>query len=180
MIVWVALLRGVNVGGKNLLPMRDLARDLEDIGCQSVTTYIQSGNVVFSMSGVKAPQLAERIGQTILDRHGFQPQVHLLTVNDLEKAVSLNPFPDASADPKTLHLAFLSEKPAPAKLRSLDTVKAASERYSLVGKFLYVHTPEGVGRSKLAASLERLLGVSATARNWRTVNKLLALAQEIT
>jgi uncharacterized protein (DUF1697 family) len=179
MPIWIALLRGVNVGGRNLLPMKDLARHLEDLGCTSVTTYIQSGNVIFKRQKTKVSSLAELIGKTILDHHGFQAKVHLMSASDLEQAASANPFPHATADPKSLHLSFLSQEPEPIRLESLEAIKAESETYSLQGNVFYLHAPLGIGRSKLAARAETLLGVEATSRNWRTVSKLLELAQGI-
>jgi uncharacterized protein (DUF1697 family) len=176
MTTWIALLRGINVGGNNLLPMKDLVVELEEIGCTCVNTYIQSGNVTFRKSGSKAPQLAKLIGKTVLIRHGFEPKIHLLTVRELEKAVASNPFPDAVEDPKSLHLFFLSSKPKSLKRESLDEIKAERENYLLNGTMFYLHAPNGIGRSKLAAKTEKLLGVDATARNWRTVLKLLELA----
>lgn len=173
------MLRGVNVGGRNLLPMKDLARTLEDLGCRSVTTYIQSGNLVFKHPNTNASSLAELIGKTILDRHGFQPKVHLMSVSDLVQAANSNPFPNATADPKSLHLSFLSQEPEPIRLESLKAIKAESETYSLQGNIFYLHAPLGIGRSKLAARAETLLGVDATSRNWRTVSRLLELAQRI-
>ena len=176
MTTWIMLFRGINVGGNNLLPMKDLVEELEEIGCTSVKTYIQSGNVIFSKPGSKAPQLTKLIGKTILNRHGFEPKIHLLTVRELEKAVTSNPFPDAEEEPKSLHLFFLSKKPKPLKSESFDKIKAGSENYFLNENMFYLHTPDGFGRSKLAAKTEKLLGVDVTARNWRTVLKLLELA----
>jgi len=179
MTIWVALLRGVNVGGKSVLPMNDLARDLEDIGCRSVKTYIQSGNAVFSMANVKPSELAGRIGKAILDRHGFQPKVQLLRARELAEAVAANPFPDAISSPTSLHLSFLARSPVASKLRSLASLKAGTESYSVVGKVFYLHAPDGIGRSKLAAGVEKVLKVDATSRNWRTVSKLLTMTREI-
>ncbi len=173
MTTWIALFRGINVGGNNLLPMKSL---VEEIGCTSVKTYIQSGNVIFSKPGSKAPQLTKLIGETILNHHGFEPKIHLLTLSELEKAIKSNPFPGAEKEPKSLHLFFLSKKPKPLKYESFDKIKTESENYSLNGNIFYLHTPDGFGRSKLAAITEKLLGVDTTARNWRTVLKLMELA----
>jgi uncharacterized protein (DUF1697 family) len=177
MTIWVALFRGVNVGGHNLLPMKDLTATLEEIGCTRVKTYIRSGNVVFSKADSKAPLLARLIEKTVFKRHGFEPKVLLLTVRALEKAVQLNPFPDAVADPKSLHFLFLAEKPLSPDYDSLNQIKSDSESYALKGGMFYLHAPDGIGRSKLAARAEKLLGVSATGRNWRTVSALLDLAK---
>ena len=173
---WIALFRGINVGGRNILPMKDLAVMLEAIGCTSVKTYIQSGNVIFRESGSKAPQLANAIAKSVLKKHGFEPKVQLLTLSELQKAASSNPFAEAEADPKSLHLFFLAEKPPSPDLKTLDELKIESESYALDANLFYLHAPDGIGRSRLAARAEKLLGVDATARNWRTISKLLELA----
>jgi uncharacterized protein (DUF1697 family) len=108
--------------------------------------------------------------------HGFEPRVLVLTRSDLERAAKGNPFPEAEDNPKGLHLFFLAERPKKPDLKSLEALKAKSERFALKRKVLYLHTPDGFGTSKLAARAERLLGVEATARNWRTVTTLLKMA----
>lgn len=178
MTTWIALFRGINVGGNNLLPMKDLTVMLEAMGCAFVKTYIQSGNVVFRKSGSKAPQLATSIGKAVLDNHGFEPKVQLLTVKELEKALKTNPFTEGEADPKSLHIFFLGQKPKSPNLKMLNEIKIESESFSLDANLFYLHAPDGTGRSRLAARAEMLLGVDATARNWRTVSKLLELASQ--
>jgi len=179
MPVWIALLRAVNVGGNNKLPMASLVSLLEGAGCSEVRTYIQSGNAVFRSEETDAKALAGRIGDAVLAEHGFRPGVIVLDAAELEHAVTKNPFPEAEADPTRLHLFFLSDRPKTPNLDKLNRAKAASERYSLSGNLLYFHAPDGVGRSKFPAKVEPALGVKATARNWRTVNKLLEMAREV-
>ena len=104
----IALFRGINVGGRNKLPMRDLVAVLEDLGLTDVKTYIQSGNAVFHADGVDNAELSDAISAAIQERHGFAPQVLLLGISDLAEAIASNPFPEAEADPKTLHLFFLA------------------------------------------------------------------------
>ena len=178
MTTWIALLRGINVGGNNILPMKDLTMMLENMGCTGVKTYIQSGNVVFSNAGSKAPQLAKAIGQSVLSSHGFEPNVQVLTADELEYAAKSNPFPNAVADPKSLHVSFLNAEPKAPDEKMLGEIKSKTESYVLKGKLFYLHAPDGIGRSKLAAKAEKLLGVEATGRNWRTVSKLLDLTRE--
>jgi uncharacterized protein (DUF1697 family) len=177
MTTWVALFRGINVGGNNILPMKDLAAMLEAIGCTDVRTYIQSGNVIFRKPGSEASQLAKTIGKSVLTSYGFESKVQLLTARELERAVKSNPFTEAEEDPKSLHVLFLVEKPESPDLKSLNEIKSESESYSLHGNLFYLHAPEGIGRSRLAAKAEKLLGVDATGRNWRTVSKLLELVR---
>lgn len=173
----VALFRGINVGGKTVLPMSELVAALESLGARNVRTYIQSGNAVFRHDGSDGPHLSERIGAEIEKRRGFAPRVLLLAPGDIERTVAENPFPEAEADPKSLHVAFLASTPKAPDLKALDRLKAQSERYHLSPAAFYLHAPDGVGRSKLAASAEKLLGVPMTDRNWRTVLKILELTR---
>lgn len=178
MNTYIALLRGINVGGRNSLPMKELVFLLEGLGCRNVKTYIQSGNVVFQ-AGIGASRLAPKIGQEIERHHGFEPYVLLLTIGDLEAAIAANPFPEAESDPKDLHFGFLEALPANPDLDKLETMKAKTERFKLIKKVFYLHAPDGVGRSRLASNSERLLGVSMTDRNWRTVCKIQEIAEEL-
>ena len=178
MTTCVALLRGINVGGRHRLPMTDLVALLEASGCVGVRTYIQSGNAVFGTRRTDVSRLANRLTAAVNERHGFAPRVLVLTRKELEQAAAANPFPDATADPKSLHLFFLDGTPKTSALTRLEALRAARERFALRGRVLYLHTPSGFGRSKLAAGAERALGVDATARNWRTVETLLAMTRE--
>jgi uncharacterized protein (DUF1697 family) len=170
---WIGLFRGINVGGRNLLPMKELVALLVAEGFDEVRTYIQSGNVVFRGNGSSAA-IGERILAAVTRRFGFRPQLLLLSAADLAHAVSANPYPEACGKPQYLHLWFLVKAPTPAGTRALEAIRASSERFAVRGRVLYLHAPEGIGRSRLAARAERLLGVAATARNWRTVTQLLA------
>ena len=177
MKTYVALFRGINVGGRHALPMNALRLVLENNGCRDVRTYIQSGNAIFRSAAADPARLAARVAAAVSSSHGFQPGVLVLTLGDLESAAAANPFPEADGDPKSVHLFFLTERPKKPDLQSLDTLKAASERFALEGRVFYLHTPAGFGASRLAARAERLLGVEATARNWRTVTALLDMAK---
>lgn len=179
MQTWIALLRGINIGGKKLLPMKELVAILENVGCSHVKTYIQSGNVVFRSGERNASRLARKIGGAIDSRQGFQPHVLLMTQKDVEDAIEANPFPEAEDDPKALHVFFLAARAGNADLEGLENLRAASERFKLVANAFYLHAPNGIGRSKLAARAESLIGVPVTARNWRTVQKIVEMAREI-
>lgn len=178
MRTWIALLRGINVGGKNKLPMRDLVATLEGAGCQEVETYIQSGNAVFRSEEADGSLLAEEIRAAIGERFGFEPRVLVLGAEHLERVLRSNPFPEAEPEPKTLHVYFLAATPESPDLASLEEISAGRERFVLEGEALYLHAPDGLGRSRLAAKAERLLGVPATARNWRTVRKLWTMVEQ--
>jgi uncharacterized protein (DUF1697 family) len=173
---WIALFRGINVGGRNILPMKALAATLEAEGFSDVKTYIQSGNVVFGSKAGTAGSLATRIARAVMRAHGFAPKVFVLAAAELKRAASANPFPAAETEPNRLHLFFLSEKPKSADLAALNRLRAGGELFVIRGKVFYLHAPDGVGNSKLAAAAERHLGVDATARNWRTVLALLEMA----
>jgi len=179
MNVYVALFRGINVGGRNLLPMKELASVLADLGARNVKTYIQSGNAVFVSPEKDVARLAKSIGREIKKRRGFEPHVLLLGLDDIERAMRKNPFPEAATDPRTLHAGFLASVPGKPNLKALEGLKIESERFRLVDRVFYLHAPEGIGRSKLAANIERLLGVPMTDRNWRTVCKIREMAEEL-
>ena len=175
MQTWIALLRGINVGGKNRLPMKELVRELEQLDLVNVRTYIQSGNAVFQAPRSKIAKLGDRIGQRIEQSHGFQPRVLILSAGDLQRASKANPFHEAQQEAKTLHLFFLSAVPETPDLPGLQERKEPSERFELIRDVFYLHAPRGLARSKLAASVEKRLGVAATGRNWRTVQKLIEM-----
>lgn len=178
MRTYVALFRGINVGGNNILAMNDLVAILEKIGARNVETYIQSGNAVLKIERTDASLLSNEIKAAIKKGHGFEPQVVLLGSEEIEKAVRSNPFPEAESDPKTLHVHFLASTPKQPDLDALEGIKSASERFVLEGGVFYLHAPDGIGRSKLAANAEKLLGVPMTGRNWRTVCKVMAMAKQ--
>ena len=178
MKTYVALFRGINVGGNNVLPMKTLVALLENIGSKNVKTYIQSGNAVFEHEEENASLLSSKIRTTIKKSHGFEPQLLLLELEDIERAVRSNPFPEAESEPKTLHLYFLASMPNNPDLGALESIKGDGERFALKDSVFYLHAPEGIGRSKLAANTEKVLGVAATGRNWRTVCKVMAIAKE--
>ena len=177
MKTFVALFRGINVGGSNMLAMKDLKTMLEENGCVDVQTYIQSGNVIFRSATADAARFAKQVTAAVSSRHGFEPRVLVLTRPELENAAAGNPFPEADENPKSVHLFFLSERPKKPDLKALEALKTKTERFALKGKVLYLNTPDGFGVSKLAQRAERLIGVEATARNWRTVTTLLEMAR---
>ncbi|MCB9077592.1 MAG: DUF1697 domain-containing protein [Anaerolineaceae bacterium] len=179
MKTYIALFRGINVGGNNLLPMKELRTLLEKLDAKNVKTYIQSGNAVFQHATEDTDQLAERISAAIKESHGFAPRVLLLDVATVEKAVASNPFPAADTEPKTLHLYFLTSPAQDPNLAMIDELKKDNEQYKLTDNVFYLYAPDGIGRSKLAERVERALGVAATARNWRTIGKIMEMVGEV-
>jgi uncharacterized protein (DUF1697 family) len=179
MSICISLFRGINVGGKNSLPMKELVGILEELGCQNVKTYIQSGNVVFKTNERNISGLSDRLSAEINKRRGFAPSVLVLRIKELEKIVANNPFPEVHDDPQTLHVGFLAAVPKKPDLKKLENLREKNERFQLINNAFYLHAPDGIGRSKLAANSERLLGVSMTDRNWRTVGKILEMAKAL-
>lgn len=173
---WIALLRGINVGGRNIIPMKALVGIFENAGSSGVRTYIQSGNVVFDASIPSRQRFAKDVADRIEEQFGFRPAVLLLAANELGKAIDVNPYPEAASEPKSLHLSFLADKPDIARLEGLAGFASGTERFTVVGNVLYLHAPDGVGRSKLVSQIDSALGKNLTARNWRTVTKLSEMA----
>lgn len=172
MQTYIALFRGINVGGHNKLLMKDLRSLMKNLGYRDVDTYIQTGNVVFRTEKSGREEIAERISSAVEHDHGFKPAVMLLEPKELKEAMAANPFPAADENPKTLHLMFLASIPPDPDFESLDEIKKESENYELKEKVFYLYAPEGIGRSKLAGKIDRALGVTMTGRNWRTVKKI--------
>ena len=158
--------------------MKELVVLLEEIGAKNVRTYIQSGNSVFQSAEKNSSKLSKQVAAEIKKRYGFELHVLLLSLEAINTAIAKNPFPEAGADSTSLHLGFLASTPQNPALERLNSFKKASERFHLSDNVFYLHAPEGVGRSKLAANTEKLLGVPMTVRNWRTVCKIKELAGE--
>lgn len=173
---YIALFRGINVGGTGILPMKELVALLKELGCTGVRTYIQSGNAVFRHRAA-APGLTRKIRAAVSAAKGFEPEVLLLDHDHIARAAASNPFPEGEEDPSKLHLFFLAAKPKQPELEALEGLSSNGERFALVRQVFYLHAPNGIGRSKLAAKVEKVLGVPATGRNWRTVQKILDLAR---
>ena len=176
MKTFVALLRGINVGGKNVVRMAELRQTLSEIGLQNVHTHIQSGNIAFQSEAQVKNELAPAIQAAIEHGYGFRPDVLVLTIEELKAAIARNPFASGADDPKSIHLYFLTGTPERGALEKAQSLATESETCQLVGNVFYLHAPDGIGRSKLAAGVEKRLGVRATARNLRSANKVLELA----
>jgi uncharacterized protein (DUF1697 family) len=173
---FVALLRGINVGGHNILPMQAFRELLDGLGCHDVATYIQSGNAVFRFGG-SATKLSNAIGTEIEIRFGFRPSVLVVTAADFQAIVAANPYRDEIADAKNLHVSFLEKPATTADLDRMADLAANDETFELTELAFYLYAPGGIGRSKLVANIEKCLGVNATARNWRTVSRLQAMIE---
>jgi uncharacterized protein (DUF1697 family) len=176
--VYIALLRGINVGGK-MLKMADLKAIANSLGFMDVATYLQSGNLIFRAPKADDGALATRISKAILDEARLEVHIIVRTIEAWSAVVANNPFPEATAHPKTLHAFILDRQPDAEKVAAFAERDFQPERWKIVGDTLYLHTPQGFGISKLGNFVERALKVPMTARNWNTVLALDAMAKEI-
>ena len=179
MKTYIAMLRGINVSGRKKIKMADLRAHLAELDWQDVSTYIQSGNIVFRAESATKSLLAKAIANKIREKYEFDVPVLVKTQADLERVVNENPFPEADGyDSKYLHVTFLAKAPTDAAVETVKAVSHEPEQFIWRGTHLYLYAPKGYGRAKLNNNfLERKLGVQATTRNWKTVNKLLGMAQ---
>ncbi|REK77578.1 DUF1697 domain-containing protein [Paenibacillus paeoniae] len=184
MSIYIALLRGINVGGKNKIKMAELRESLGTIGLQRVQTYIQSGNILFESNEEEQP-LRERIEQTIEADFGLAIKVVMRTLDELRSIKGNLPFSEqqvaeakASAEGEVLYVSMLLERPLPDKLEKLGSIDTGEDRYVLDGINLYLLYSLSVRNSKLSAHVEKL-GVPSTVRNWNTINKLIELGSEM-
>jgi uncharacterized protein (DUF1697 family) len=177
MTTYVALLRSVNVAGHGRLSMVDLQQSFVTLGFRDVSTYIQTGNVLFRSPTRKADALVAGIEEQLKADFGSTPAVLLRTAAELARVVATSPYPAQGADSSRHHVTFLAEAPDTQRLADFEPPKSGRDELTVIGQEVYVHTPDGYGNSKLGgAMLERRLGVVSTTRNWNTVTKLHELA----
>ena len=176
MAVQLALMRGINVGGKNKLPMKELAALFEEAGCADICTFIQSGNVIFTATKKVSDGLSKTVAARIAERYGYSTPVVLRTLEQMRSVVASNPFPGGD---EHLHVMFLRDRPNPEQIAGLDPNRSAPDRFIVRGQEIYLHLPGGAGNSKLTnAWFDSKLATVSTGRNWRTVTKLLELMEE--
>lgn len=177
----VALLRGINVGGKNKLPMKDLAAMFEEAGCEDVRTYIQSGNVVFRASKSVAARVPEQVSKAIQEKFGHRVPLVLRTAGELRAVSKENPFlakAKKDGDTSALHAMFLDEEPTKARVEALDPERSAGDTYEVRGREVYLYCPNGLARTKLTNDyFDRALKTTSTVRNWNTVLRLLEMTE---
>lgn len=174
----VALLRGINVGGKNVLPMKDLAQIFVDAGCAGPRTYIQSGNVIFKAPSRLLENLCGGITERIGVQFGYQIPVVLRTAAQLAEAISNNPFVKPGADLKLLHVLFLADLPKAANIAKLDPDRSNPDAFVVRNREIYLHLPNGAAKTKLTNGyFDSRLATVSTGRNWATVLKLLELME---
>ncbi|MFZ0420683.1 MAG: DUF1697 domain-containing protein [Candidatus Sulfotelmatobacter sp.] len=180
MPIYVAMLRGINVGGNKKIKMDKLRSSFEALGLEQVKTYIQSGNVVFKTAKISPVALSRKLEERILGDFGFSVSVISRTVDEIQNTIENNPFLNQPGiDPGKLHVAFLTEAPAPAALKKLASLTLAPDQSRCFGKEVYLYFPNGVSGSSLwKHPLDRVLSVEATMRNWKTVNVLHQMCQD--
>ena len=175
---YIALLRGINVGGNNKLPMKDLAALFEKAGCSDVATYIQSGNVVFKAEASLAQRLPELMQKAILKSHKIVVPVIVRSAAELRKIAAAHPHKTPDAEHKALHVGFLAQRPSAAQVASLDPQRSPEDIFSVKGSEIYIrYSLAGLAKSKLNNQyIDSRLGTTSTLRNWNTVLKLLEMA----
>ena len=173
---YLALLRGINVGGKNKILMKDLSDIFVDAGCKNVRTFIQSGNVVFNSSPKAAARVPGLIAARITTSFGYKTPVVLRSMAELEDAVSNNPFLKAGALENSLHVLFLADLPTAIQVGALDPNRSPPDEYIVRGREIYLQLTNSAAVTKLTnAYFDSKLTTVSTGRNWRTVTKLLEL-----
>lgn len=173
---YLALLRGINVGGKNKLPMKELVQLFVETGCGDVRSYIQSGNVVFTADSQPAETVAARVTAAIAERFGYEVPILLRTAEQVRDVLSNNPFLHAGAAEDALHVLFLADSPAPHRIDALDPNRSRPDAFVVRGKEVYLWLPHGVARTRLTNDyFDSKLATTSTGRNWRTVIKLFEL-----
>ena len=183
---YLALLRGINVGGRSKVAMADLRDVATSLGHAAVATYIQSGNLLFASADTDAASLADALEAEIARMLGVRPAVVVLSRADLAQVIADNPFPEES-NPKALHAVFHRQPLADETIADVAAAeqkaraKGSPDEAAVVGSTLFMRTPDGLGRSELAAQLARsVTKTSGTARNWATVNRLLEMLDPAT
>jgi uncharacterized protein (DUF1697 family) len=181
MPVLISMLRGVNVGGHNKIKMDDLRTLYRSLKLEDPRTYVQSGNVIFRTKEKNCPALAKKIQDAIEGKFGFRPEVIVRTTEELRSAIAASPFASRrNLEPGKILVTFLAGTPSPYAHATLLSLKAHPEELHLSGRELYIYFPDGAGKSKLPWSkVEKLVQATGTARNWNSVTKMLAMAEEM-
>jgi uncharacterized protein (DUF1697 family) len=174
---WIALLRGVNVGGGNKVAMPALRLSCEGCGFERVSTYIQSGNIVFDATGDERT-VTTALRKVLTEEHGLKVPVVVRSANEIDRLADRHPGLTAGVDPRYLHIVFLDKKVEQADLKGLDAARFDPDTFAVDGREIYATYPNGSGRSKLTIDVfEKAFGVTATARNVNTVRALTKLAR---
>ncbi|MER8437994.1 DUF1697 domain-containing protein [Mesorhizobium sp. M1312] len=174
--IFVALFSGINVGGNRIVKMAELRSFFEELGFRNVATYVQSGNVVFRSAKGDTATLAKQLETAFEKKWGFHSRIMVRDLGWFERLVADNPYPEVAGEPTKLHAYALERASTADEVARLAEKCTGPERFEIRGDVLYLHAPEGLGKSVFAHLIPRTLKVPGTARNWRTVLKLLELA----
>lgn len=175
----VAFLRGINVGGNSLLPMKRLAEMASDQGLTSVKTLLQSGNLLFDAGGRDIDGVGNGLGESIEAAFGFRPAIVIRSREQLADALASNPFATNGANPARLITVFMPSSPSTEAIAKLEPSRFPDVSFAVAGREMHILYDDGMGSSKFSPSYyERRLGVLGTARNWNTISKALALLDE--
>ncbi|MEP3481508.1 MAG: DUF1697 domain-containing protein [Fuerstiella sp.] len=177
MHTWIVLFRGINVGGRNVVRMKELTAALEGAGLQDVRTYIQSGNVVCRSRHRSKESIQGAVVKAVKSSFDLDVRILILSSKNLNAAVAECPF--VADDEKLIHYFFLQQPAKSGCESALDELKSDREQWELTNQVFYLYAPDGIGRSRLAAAAEKRLSVTATARNLRTVRRLVAMCAEL-
>jgi uncharacterized protein (DUF1697 family) len=177
---YVALLRGINVGGHKIIKMDQLRKAFEGMGFKDAATYVQSGNVVLKTSVKMAQDLSNKIEEMLLREFSMSIPVIVRTSVEIAAVLKNNPFlKESGIETSRLHVTFLSRAPERTAVKGLDSIAAGSDRFQCCGQEIYLYCPNGFGGTKLSINaFEKVLSVGATTRNWNTVNKLYEMARD--
>lgn len=180
MSTWIAILRGINVSGARKLPMKELKELFETLKCTNVRTYIQSGNVVFESARLDVGTFGRKVESAIKKRYDYDVPVIVRSLDEMKKAVSANPYMKRKGiELDKLHVTFLADAPKKTEAEKISGATFGDDSFELIGQEVYVHCPDGYGNTKLNNTyFESKLKVSATTRNWRTVNELVRIGEE--
>ena len=178
---YIILLRGINISGQKIIKMAELKAAMEEVGFQEVKTYIQSGNIVFNHEDVPIVEVEDKVRKKIKNNWGYDVPVKALTIDEMKSVIIGNPFSnDPGKEEKRTYFTFLSNIPTPEKQQWLKEVDHSPEKVVLLGETIYFHSPESYGKAKMNNNFfEKTLEVTATTRNWNTVNKLVELATSL-
>lgn len=180
MAVFISMLRGVNVGGHHLIRMDALRELYGSLKLQDAQTYVQSGNVIFRTKITDEVTLAKKIQGGIEKSFGIRPEIILRTRSEMGEVIAANPFANRKdVEPNKLVVSFLNGVPSSEIRKMVESVKATPEELRLIGRELFVHFPDGMGRSKLTPVLDRIFKTSVTARNWNSVTKMFEIASRL-
>ncbi len=181
MATYISILRGINVSGHNLIKMDDLRNVYTSLGFQNIATYVQSGNIIFTVEDTALHLLEQRISQQIQKVFGFVVPVIVLTAIHLKHIIDNNPFlQDPHKDESFMHVTFLSARPNAYNKEIIESKKQKGEEIRFSDSAIYLYCPNGYGKTKLNNNfLETKLKVPATTRNWKTTNELYKMAQHI-